>query len=572
MPETTRIPQRLVTRLPIIRLLVQHFFRRFFDNDTVQTDGDTTTSVVRAVSITAIPGLLIAFFLQNQYPARALAATGSVPGELFAWGAITDQYFFVLFSFIVLGAVSVFEWDMLFPDRLDFLILSPLSLKPSQLFVGKAVALLGFFALFLVGTNLLGTVMLPLISKIDFFRQLVAHAVAVLLAGLFAGLLVLALGGLLLCVLSPAGFRLASPLLRMLAVTALALLLIHYVRFGDSLESLLTPPLGKARWLPPLWFLGVYEVLLHGASAPPFARPMAILALRATALVALLVLATYPIAWARMRRLAIEGISQQRSASSPLLARLIHTIIRRPAERAVFHFIGQTLARNTQYQVYLALYLGTGIALALACAVTVHVDAGSITPALNPQGLHALLPLLLFWIIAGLRAAFAFPLFLSARWVFRVAGANMNECAAAAARWTGACALAATALLLSLLTLASLAPRQLLIQAVCGLALSLLLTDLFFASQGSIPFNQPRMPGRTNFPLLLTLYIGILPLFVLGIVRLETWLQAVPSRLFGLALLVLGIHLTLRRANRALPQPEEELEGYEGEFQILGLS
>ena len=461
---------------------------------------------------------------------------------------------------------------MLFPDRLDFLILSPLSLRPSQLFIGKAVALLGFFSLFLVGANLLGAFMLPLISKIDFFRQLVAHLVAVLLAGLFAALLVLALGGLLLCVLSPAAFRLASPVLRMLAVSALVLLLLHYLRFGDSLEQLLTTPLGKAKWLPPLWFLGVYEQLLHGAGAPPFAREMSRFALRGTGLVATITLATYPLAWARTRRAAIEGVSHRHSAPSTLPARLVHTVVRHPAERAVFHFVTQTLARNSHYQVYLALYLGTGIALALACAVTFRVDPGAITPILSPRGLHALLPLLLFWIVAGLRAAFAFPLFLSARWVFRVAGANLNECAAAGARWTGACAIAATLFLLGLLTLAGLRPRELFIQAVCGLALSLLLTDLFFASQQSIPFNQPRLPGRTNFPLLLTLYIGILPLFVLGILRLETWIEAEPTRLLGITLIVLGIHLALRRANRALPQPEEELEGYEGEFQILGLS
>ncbi len=519
MPDSSRITP----------LLIRHFFRRFFDNDTLQTEGDTTTSVVRAVSITAIPGLLIAFFLQNQYPARALTVLAPGGSFLPGWGAISDQYFFVLFSFIVLGAVSIFEWEMLFPDRLDFLILSPLSLRPSQLFLGKSAALLGFFVLFLVGANLLGTLMLPLISKLGFARHLVAHAAAVLLAGIFASLLVLALGGTLLCVLSPSAFRLASPVLRMLSITALVLLLLHYVRYSDGLPSLLTTPLGRARWLPPLWFLGVYEHLLHGAAAPPFARPMAVYALRATAIAAALVLATYPIAWARMRRLAIEGIAHRRSAPSRLLAHLVHTVVRRPPERAVFHFIGQTLARNSHYQVYLALYLGTGLALGLACAVTVHVDQGSIAPALNQRGLHALLPLLLFWIVAGLRAAFAFPLFLSARWVFRVAGANINECAAAAARWTLACALAATLLLLFLLTAAAWDPRRLLVQAVCGLALSLLLTDLFFASQQSIPFNQPRLPGRTNFPLLLTLYIGILPLFVYGIIRLETWIEASPS-------------------------------------------
>jgi hypothetical protein len=39
--------------------------------------------------------------------------------------------------------------------------------------------------------------------------------------------------------------------------------------------------------------------------------------------------------------------------------------------------------------------------------------------------------------------------------------------------------------------------RHLLVQTACGLC---------------VPFNQPRMPGRANLPLMLTLYLGALPL------------------------------------------------------------
>ncbi len=140
----------------ITRALIQHFFRRFFDNDTLQVEGDTLTTVVRAISIVAAPGLMVAFFLQTSYPGRP------------AWGAIEDQYFFVLFSFVVMGAVSIFEWEMLFPDRLDFLILTPLSVKPLQMLGAKAAALIAFLALFLVSTNLFGTLLLPAVSKYDF--------------------------------------------------------------------------------------------------------------------------------------------------------------------------------------------------------------------------------------------------------------------------------------------------------------------------------------------------------------------------------------------------------------------
>ncbi|HEY1742605.1 MAG TPA: hypothetical protein VGG18_05525 [Granulicella sp.] len=541
------------------RMLVEHFFRRFFDNDTIQVDGDTQTTVVRALAIVAMPGLMIAFFLQNQYP-RPL------------WGAIGDQYFFVMFSFVVMGAVSIFEWEMLFPDRLDFLVLSPLSLKPLQMLAAKATALISFLALFLVGSNLFGTLVLSAVSRGNFFRQLYAHGIAVLLAGVFAALLFLALGGVLLCVLDAARFRMASPIMQMLSVTALVLLVLHYVQYGDSMETLLSQPLRTARWLPPFWFLGVYEQLLHGDAAAPFAHEMARYAIRGTATAALVVLLTYPLAWARMRRMAVEGGSHRQGAPSRWWARLVHEVIRLPGERAAFHFIGQTIARNNRYQVYLAMYGGTGLALAVACAVTFCANGGSLQPVLFDKGLHAMMPLLLFWVIAGLRTAFAFPLNLPARWVFRITGASISECTAAARKWVFWCAAGVLGCVVAVLRMAGWDMRHLAVQIVCGLCLCLLLTDGFFFFQQSVPFNQPRMPGRTNFPLMLTLYIGVFPLFVFGMIRLEMSMEKNLAKLLLLGVTALVIHVALNVLRRGSEEVEEEMEGYEGEFQVLGLS
>ena len=74
----------------VTRILIGHFFRRFFDNDTVQADGDTLTTVVRALAIVAVPGLMVSFFLQNHYRYMPL------------WVAMEVRYLFVLLSFVVI--------------------------------------------------------------------------------------------------------------------------------------------------------------------------------------------------------------------------------------------------------------------------------------------------------------------------------------------------------------------------------------------------------------------------------------------------------------------------------------
>ena len=550
----------------IVRTLVDHFFRRFFDNDTVQVEGDTLTTVVRALAIVTAPGIAIGFRLANQYP----DPRWSYPRP--PWAAIGDQYCFVLLSFVVMGAVSIFEWEMLFPDRLDFLVLSPLSVKPLQMLAAKAAALVAFLALFLFSCNVFGIVMLPAVSHGDFFRQIYAQAAAVLLAGAFAALLILALGGVLLCVLDSTRFRMASPILQMFSVMALALLVLQYVKAGDAMQALLSEPLGIARWMPPVWFLGVYQRLLHGDAAPAFALPMARYALRATVIAAAVVLLTYPLAWARMRKMAIEGASRSRTQPSRWLARLVHGVVRRPGERAVFHFIGQTIARNNRYQVYLAMYGGTGLALAIAFALTFRVNHGSMHPGLSYPGLHAVLPLLLFWLIAGLRVAFAFPQNLAAGWVFRITGVYTGECASAARKWVFLCALALTCSIVAALRAAGWDARHLLVQSVFGLCISILLTDGFFFSQQTVPFNRPRMPGKTSFPLMLSLYLGVFPLFVQLVIVAEMQLEKHPAKLLLPALMTIGIHTALTLLHRGPGEVEEEMEGYEGEFQLLGLS
>jgi hypothetical protein len=541
-------------------MLTQHFFRRFFDSDTVQVEGETLTTVVRAISMVAAPGLITAFFLQNSYPRRS------------QWGAIEDHYFFVLLSFVVLGAVAIFEWEMLFPDRSDFLILTPLPLKPVAMLAAKAAALIAFLTVFLVSSNVFGTLILPAVSKGAFFRQLYAHACAVMLAGLFSSLFFLALGGVLLCVMGAAWFRVVSPVVQMMSMAAMVLLMLQYLSYCDSMQAWLAEPLGIARWMPPLWFLGVYEHLLHGSAAPPFAREMARYAVGATLASAVVVVFTYPMAWARMRRMAIEGNSQTRRQPSQWRTRLIHRVVWRPGERAVFHFIGQTIARKNRYQVYLAMYCGSGLALAIACAVVFQTNGQRVEPALSQEGLHAVMPLLLFWVIAGLRAAFAFPMDLAAGWVFRVTGVSVRECAAAGRRWVLICAWMVMCIILAMLRLAGWDLRRLLVQLVCGLCLCTLLTDGFFAFHEGVPFNQPRMPGTKSLPLMLTLYVGILPPALFGVIRLEMHYESSFPNLLLLGLGVAALHLGLVRLQTGRDEVEEEMEGYEGEFQVLGLS
>jgi hypothetical protein len=69
-----------------------------------------------------------------------------------------------------------------------------------------------------------------------------------------------------------------------------------------------------------------------------------------------------------------------------------------------------------------------------------------------------------------------------------------------------------------------------------------------------------------------TLYVAILPLYVMGMIRAELFLE---KSLVALVMVALGTILIHVGAGRLRHEPEiveEDLEGYDDDFQLLGLS
>ena len=561
------------------RILRQHFFRRFFDNDTLPIPGDPETSVVRALSFCAVPALMFAFWMLPQYPGRPV------------WSVEGDRYFFVLFSFVTMGVVATCEWEMLFPDRADFLILLTLPLKAGELLQAKARALLTLIALFLGAANIFGIILFSAVSTAkhaNYFHTAWAHCAAVALAGIFAAFTMLAIEGLVLCLLPSSWFRTISTLVQSLSITILLLLFLLYPLIAGHLQPLMEGRAAFAIYLPPLWFLGLYETLAMGSAAPAAAWPLAVAGLYATAASLVFALITYPLAWSRQKKRALEGASQARVQNGTKLAAILHqTVLKRPQQRAIFHFISHTISRNPRYQVFLALYAGAGLAIALCGVLTLQQSAShSLTPALSTIGLHAMLPLLLFWLLAGLRSSFAFPVDLLARWVFPmnlhlaqpIAPIEPNPIAfpgldaKAAKTWTFLCSLVLTCIVLSILLALGWTARELLVQAVCAIGLAILLADLFFLGRTQIPFTRLRISGLA---LAFFLYVVFFPTAIALAVHFELTAETRLKLLAWVILAIPALHLILRKTDRLAQQgiiggfPEDETDPGP---QTLGLS
>src|SRR6266568_4085623 len=130
-------------------LLVRHFLERFFNHETASPDGDAKARLVLIAFATGVPGFMVALYLWPVYhpfigwpPGRPLDA--SRPPY---WLQVNHHFFFVLYSFVAMGIITVFEWDMFFPNLLDIFVLTSLPIRDRSLFLARVVAI----AIFILG-------------------------------------------------------------------------------------------------------------------------------------------------------------------------------------------------------------------------------------------------------------------------------------------------------------------------------------------------------------------------------------------------------------------------------------
>src|ERR1700754_1438115 len=137
-------------------VLVRHILNRFFNNELLASD-DETKRVVQIACAVGLPTMVVSLFLFPAYHAFPPA-----PAHRPLWSQAGDHYFYVMYSFVVMGAATVYEWDLLFPDILDIFVLSVLPIPSRRLFLARVLALTIFLCLVQVGTSVFGNIVFPL--------------------------------------------------------------------------------------------------------------------------------------------------------------------------------------------------------------------------------------------------------------------------------------------------------------------------------------------------------------------------------------------------------------------------
>lgn len=533
-------------------VLVRHLLYRFFHNELLASD-DETRRVMQISYVVALPGLLVALFLFPAYHAFP-----PYPLHRPFWSQAGDHYFYVMYSLIIMGGATVYEWDLLFPDLLDIFVLSILPISNRHLFFARVLALAIFLTLVLVGTSALGIIFLPMIAEQpNFLRHLFSHVVAVMMSGTFAATAFLALQGVLLNTVGERVFRRITPLIQGASVMLLLAILLLYPTISGSLEPLLTSGSPAILYFPPFWFLGIYERIVAGPSAPLIFHTFARTGCYALLCMLACTLLTYPLAYRRRVRQLIEGASAVNAPSRTAapIHRLLHgTILRLPSQRAIFHFISQTVLRYQRQRVMLAMFGGLSIALTLAQMVVLRVAPGHIRPGLLPGGIRSAVPIMAFWSVVGLWSALSAPVDRRGAWIFGVLIGRPRSGHLAGTRiwitlWTLIVSLG-TALLLHAISPASMKTHHITAgQLIVAVGVSLLLSDFFLFPIRTLPFTHLHRGSITDLPLMVVRYFVVFPLIVAIVVHYEAWIEASTSHLVKTLLLLAAVHFLLQGAH-----------------------
>jgi len=529
-------------------VLVRHLLKRLLSSESLGADDETATRITQLAYAVALPGLVVALFLDPLYH--------SPLGPRPYWPQVSDHFFYVSYSFVVMGLGTVLQWDLLFPDQLDVFVLTSLPIARRKLLLGRVAALTIFFGCILLGANLLGwggfTVAADLRDAL--FALPLAHGVSVLAAGLFVSSFLVALQGVFICGFGQRTARRISPMVQALCVLLLLTTLFLFPLLSHFLDALLRSHSRAVFWFPPFWFLGLYERLLHGSSAGPMFYRLAIIAVRATTLAIIVALVTYPLAYARRVRQIVEGVGTRSQGTrwKPLQGLLHVTLPREPRRRAIFHLVSQTVWRTQRLRLLLAVFGGLGLAMTISSVLLVRIGGGSLSFALSSYGTRMAIPVMAFWTVAGLRTAFRTPVAEKASWIFPVIhGRPKIDHLRASEAWVATSTSAvtlATAIVLHIFAPAGMrSAGVLLFQMFIAVAASMLLTDLFFLHERDLPFTSAHPYLVSNLSFVVTTYFVLFPAFSLSLVAAEPWMEASPFHLVITVVCAIAIHILLVR-------------------------
>jgi hypothetical protein len=487
--------------------LLRHFLLHFFDSDLVTTSGETAPAIVGAVSVFLPMFPLIAGPLQRKY---AFFSHVVSPGP-YRLAVRADELWLITLMMAAIGLLTAIKWQALFPGLTDYRVLGSLPLRPWQVFAAKLLALLVVATAAAVTLNLVPGLMFPVASSSRWAfhpalgARLVAYCAASYAGCYFFFFGTVALQGVLLNLLRPRLFAHVAGILQGVLVGTMLVLIVLSFSIQRQVTAAVVRP-EWARWLPPVWFLGLCQTM--SGDPDPAMLALAHRALAALALALALVLLTYAISYRRHRALLVEGGASPPRKNRRWRGAVFDWLIPDPRRQAVIVFLARTLGGSSQHRTILMGYGGFGLAIFLSGVIGMR-DMVEPARVLAADFVYAHTILLVFLLI-GVRHLFSIPVELKANWAFQITEREgRREWLRAVDRFVlypGALAMLVLPFPLEAYLLGWLAVGESLLFAV----FAILCYEMVFSSWEKLPFTCSHLPGKTPAWILALYLLGLL--------------------------------------------------------------
>jgi hypothetical protein len=400
--------------------LVRLFSHRLVESEMLSEDAEPHQTFVTIFSLLGAAGFLFGI-LEGR---RFLLVLDHVPRDLRLRALWGDHLILLLLSMAATGFLCVLAWDAMLPGRKDALVLGSLPIRTRTLFAARLYALAVFFFLFTNALNAVPGLLLPTLSitradwLVNWLQLALAQFAAIMAACAFVMLTAIALQAVMMVLLP---WRLFQGVSAVIQITfLLGSFAILFITPGT--EHAMKPEAWWAAWLPPYWFVSLWQQLggLPQTFPASFAARAVLSVSVAAGAAAILMSAASGMAMKKI----VEGLEKRRGGPGPIQrairAALEGTLIRKPEERAVFWFSLRTLMRHRGRRLLLGLYVGLGI----ACAMWGVSEAMLRKERWAEPEVAACLVLVQFMVLAqiGVRALYALPVEAKANWCFRMAG------------------------------------------------------------------------------------------------------------------------------------------------------
>lgn len=544
---TLAVLRRRISRTPFARLVV-HFITRLTGSEG--STGENQIGSGALLGLLAAPGACLCFLLLDNYSTLMMWSGGRLRVDLYVM-SVPDKFLFISVAMAITGIVTVLKWDRILPDAQDYLNLAPLPVRPHAILVANVVAIACVVLIISVDVSAIPGTLFPLVvsNAMDasfgaLFHFIAIHALCVILASVFTFCTVFAVFGLAAAILPRNAFGAISSGLRGAALIAFLMLLLSGFVGLRILREIAEHPASPLRWLPSLWFLGLYQTLQHRPTREFVA--LARLAWQGVLAAFGVMVVAYAASYRRRFSSSLEGGRRpsQRYGRRALLAVLDLFAPRAVGfGRAGFRFVTRALLQHEGHRLCLAVALGLGWLLAIQ-SVT---GAGSNSGALPAIGVLQAPLQAAYLLVLGLRLALEMPVSLPANWIFRfVLDPKDNETAGIARRvMYGFLALFVMAPCL-LFSLWRLSPFTALMHTLYVLTLAAFLVELSLANYRKMPLACPSPGFRHNLLMLCLLQIFCFLAFTGLAAASERWMFDAPLR-FALVPLVLGSVWLLHR-------------------------